>query len=70
MIMTNLITGYFYDEDGTLFHWYAGAEPYSLVDDKEAAVGFIESDYVDSNNYKYDFKEKKLIPFIVTGSIG
>jgi len=66
--MSDFVTGYFYDEEGVLFQWYAGINPEDLIQDKEAAVGFILSDHVDTNDYRYDFDKNKLKAYVATGS--
>ena len=67
--MSELIKGYFYDEGGVLFHWYVGASPEDQIDSKEGAVGFIASEFVDSNYNKYDFNENKIVATVPTGSV-
>jgi|TARA_R110002020_G_scaffold145743_2_gene319973 hypothetical protein len=65
--MNDFVTGYFYDEEGVLFQWYAGINPEDLIEDKEAAVGFILSDHVDTNYYRFDFDNSELKPYVPTG---
>jgi len=57
--------GYFYNEDGDLIESYIGYLDLSDMDGvlefRKNAVGFIASDLVNTDAYKYDFELDKLV---------
>jgi len=57
--------GYFYNEDGDLIESYIGYLDLSDMDGvlefRKNAVGFIASDLVDTNTYKYDLETNTIV---------